>query len=271
MKRQNARLLFALVTLVALVLTACGAPAASGGGSDSTQPPAAAPTENVAQGQPQSADSAAPAVTTISKNILLDPANATDADSLSVIAYVYEGLFKVQGDSVTPMLAESYTVSDDGLDYIIHLRPNVTFQDGSPVNADAVIANFNRWFDPNDPAHGSGQYTTWVSFFGGFKGETVEGGKPKSTFDGIEKVDELTVIIHLNTPDGQFIAKLNNPAFDIVSPAAFGADYFGTSLGTASGTGPYKISSWSDTGLTLEPFSGYWGTPATGTLNFQFK
>jgi peptide/nickel transport system substrate-binding protein len=268
MKKQfsTTHLLLVVLTLSALLLTACGG-AGGGGGS-----PTAAPvnTTSISGGAEPTAVPPTGGMS-ISKDILLDPANATDADSLSVLGYIYEGLFKVQGSTVVPVLAESYTVSNDGLDYIITLRPNATFHDGSPVNADAVIANFNRWFDPQDPAHGSGDFAAWASSFGGFKGETGEAGQPKSTFDGAEKVDDYTILIHLTTPDNQFIFKLNNPAFFIVSPAAFGADYFGTSLGTAAGTGPYKLASWTDSGLTLEAFAGYWGKAVTGTLGFQFK
>ncbi len=251
------RILFALLSLTALLLTACS----SGG----TEPTSVATEPEVATPEPSGGEAS-----TISKDVLLDPANATDADSLLVINYIYEGLFKVEGDEIVPALAESYTIANDGLDYIIVLRSNITFHDGSALNADAVIANFERWFDTANPAHGSGAFAAWASVFGGFKGETGEGGVAKSNFDGIEKVDEFTVLVHLNTPDTLFLAKLVNPAFHIVSPAAFGED-FGTSAGTVSGTGRYQLTAWSDSSLTLEPFAGYWGELATGSLEFQFK
>jgi peptide/nickel transport system substrate-binding protein len=264
MKKQF-HLLFILLTLSALILTAC-ASGGTGGAGEATDAPVAAPTESGPL-------TAAPADggMTISKDILLDPANATDADSLTVVKSMYEGLFRVENDQIIPMLAESYTVADDGLDYIIILRSGVTFHDGSPLNADAVISNFNRWFDLEAAGH-SGDFSAWASIFGGFKGETGEGGQPKSVFDGAEKVDDRTVLIHLTQPDNLFLAKLNNPAFSIVSPAAFNADYFGTQLGIAGGTGPYKLSNWSDTGLTLEPNSSYWGgAVAAVMLEYLFK
>ena len=259
-------LLFVFLTLTALVLSAC-ASGGTGGAGASTDAPDEAPTQS--GGQP--ANAPAGGDMTISKDILLDPANATDADSLTVIESIYEGLFRVEGDQIVPVLAESYTAADDGLDYIIVLRSGLTFHDGSPVNADAVIANFNRWFDPEAAGH-SGDFAAWASIFGGFKGETGDNNQPKSGFDGAEKVDEHTVLIHLTQPDNLFIAKLNNPAFSIVSPAAFSADYFGTQLGAAAGTGPYKLSAWTDSGLTLEPNSSYWGgAVATVMLEYLFK
>jgi peptide/nickel transport system substrate-binding protein len=252
--------LFVLLTLGALVLSACGS-----GGTDATKAPTSAPTEAV-----QATTAPADNGTAITKDLQLDPANATDADSLMVVRSIYEGLFRVDGDQIVPVLAESYTASEDGLDYIIVLRSGVTFQDGSPLNADAVIANFDRWFDPQADGH-TGDFAAWASIFGGFKGDKDANGVAKSEFDGVEKVDDHTVLIHLNRTDNNFLAKLNNPAFFIVSPAAFGGDYFGTKLGSVVGTGPYKLSAWTDSGLSLEPNASYWGTVPASALEYQFK
>ena len=264
MKKTFFQTLFVLLTLTALLLTACGASGGTGGGGAATEAPEATPTDI----------GLAPEINpemSIAKEILLDPANAAGADSLLVIGYLYEGLVKLEADAIAPALAESWTVSNDGLDYIFTLRQGVTFHDGTAFNTDAVIANFTRWFDKNDPAHGAGEYAAWASIFGGFKGETADDGAPKSNFDGAEKVDEYTVIIHLAKPDSNFLAKLVNPAFAMVSPAAFGADYFGSSLGKASGTGPYSLSAWAETSLALEPFAFYWGGAPTNALEFPFK
>ncbi len=263
---QSTRLLLVALTVLALILSACASGGTGGAGAPSEEP-AASPVE-------PEATVVLPAEvedTSISKDILLDPANATDADSLMVIEAMYEGLFRVEGDQIVPVLVESYTAADDGLDYILVLRPGVTFHDGSALNADAVIANFNRWFDPEAPGH-AGDFAAWASIFGGFKGESDENGQPRSVFDGIEKVDERTVLVHLTRPDNLFLAKLNNPAFFIVSPSAFNADYFGTQLGLTGGTGPYKLSAWSDTSLTLEPNGEYWGgAVAAVMLEYMFK
>ncbi|MBI1855772.1 MAG: hypothetical protein HYR93_07915 [Chloroflexi bacterium] len=233
------KILFVAILIAMFTLAACG------GG-------------NQAQSTASTPASAPASVMTISKNITLDPALAADADSRSVIDYVYEGLVKLENGSAVPALASSWTVSGDGLEYIFNLRSGAAFHDGSPVNADAVIANFNRWFDPKDANRGSGKYDAWVTAFKGFKGS--------STFDGAEKVNEATVILHLNTPDPDFLTKLADPAFSIVSPAALSAAGFGTSSGKDGGSGAYKLGAWTDTGLTLEPAS----STATGNIEFKF-
>ena len=128
-----------------------------------------------------------------------------------------------------------------------------------------MIANFNRWFDPQDTFRGSGTYEAWAENFGGFKGELTDEGLPKSNFDGIEKVDELTVLIHLNTPDLQFLNKLANPAFAIISP-----DYLaGRTESADGGTGPYSIGESTASGQTLEPNPEYWNPAAIPTSSME--
>ena len=90
--------LFVLLTLNALILSAC-ASGGTGGAGDATDEPVNAPTEAVQQpGMPDDGNM------TISKEILLDPANATDADSLTVIGAMYEGLFRVEADLARALL-----------------------------------------------------------------------------------------------------------------------------------------------------------------------
>lgn len=242
------KVLFVVVLIAMFALAACGSPttpAATGGGGNQVQPTA------------DTGGSGANA-TTISKSIMLDPAQAADADSKTLIGYVYEGLVKLDNGAPAAALASSWTVSGDGLDYIFNLRSGATFHDGTAVNADAVIANINRWFDPKDANHGTGKYDAWVAAFKGFKGS--------STVDGAEKVNETTVILHLNTPDPNLLTKLADPAFSIVSPAALSAAGFGTQTGKDGGSGAYKLGAWTDTGLTLEPAS----SAVTGNMEFKF-
>jgi peptide/nickel transport system substrate-binding protein len=243
------RILFLIVlTTAVLALTACGGqgttPASSGGGESQSS---AASSEAQGSG---------------STTVLLDPALATDPAARDAISKIYESLVRWENDSIVEALAVDATASADQLDYIFTLRAGVSFHDGTPLNADAVITNFNRWFDASDSLHGSGAYDAWAANFGGFKGETTAEGEPKSNFDGIEKVDDLTVLVHLNAPDPDFLKKLTDPAFSIASPAALKAAGFGSESGTDGGSGAYKIGAWSGSNLTLEPNPSYWNSSA---------
>lgn len=234
-----------LLAVIALLLAACG-------GSAGTETDAIPQATASGDSEPVGGDTdSAPAS---SDALVLDPANTTGDNAQALIGYLYEGLVRMDGDNVTGALAETYTVSEDGLDYIFNLRPGIKFHDGTDLNADVVIANFNRWFDPEDANRGSGEFAAWASNFGGFKGEVTEDGLAKSVYDGIEKVNDFTVLVHLNTIDPDFLKKLADPAFSIVSPGAFERG--------DGGTGPYRFSALSGSTVTLEPFAGYWNPAA---------
>lgn len=242
-------ILVTILLIAGVLLAACGGGTSETGG-DGAQSPEATPASG---GSTDSGGSGggSPASTV---DLNLDPANLA-GENAEVAAYLYEGLVRVEADgTLAGALAEVVTVSEDRLDYIFTLRQGVTFHDGTTLNADVVVVNFNRWFDPEDANRGSGEYAAWVENFGGFKGETTEDGKPVSWVDGIEKQDEFTVIIHLNTPDPDFVTKLTNVAFSIISPATF--------AGGDGGSGPYKAAANDGATLTLEPFAGYWDAAA---------
>jgi peptide/nickel transport system substrate-binding protein len=245
--KKNQLFTLVMLTVAGLVMSACQ-PAGVGDAPGDTEQASEAVQETPESPEPE-----------IELPVLMDPAMFPE---LEANTYVYETLLMVEEGQTVPALALEYTVSEDGLDYILALRPGVSFHNGKVLSADAVIANFNRWFDPEDSLRGSGTYGAWASNFGGFKGDTIEDGQPKSTFDGIEKVDELTVLIHLNTPDPDFLTKMANPAFAIISPDALAAPDFGTTAGVDGGTGPYMIGEFSADGLTLEPNPDYWNPEA---------
>ena len=274
---------FALVLLIAfaMLLAACDTTA------ETTEAPLATeevateevvqPTEEVSTPLPEPVDvmtpEPMPALVTVSSDILLDPATASDVDSLMLNGYIYEGLLRLDSSgNPAAALATSWTISDDGLDYIFELRGNVTFHDGSAFNADAVLANFNRWFDPADATHGTGTYAAWQQYFLGFKGEVDANGQPVSSFDGVEKVNDYTVLVHLNRPMPDLLTVLAQPAFAMVSPASLAAgEGFGLTAAGSAGTGPYLVTSWTGESLVLSPNTGYWDVVPTGDLIFGWK
>ena len=88
----------------------------------------------------------------------LDP-HATGGWSTYQVTYqIFEGLVKedltkadVPTPPLIPCLATSWDISDDGLVYTFHLRPNVKFHDGTPFDAEAVKFNFERFWDESSP------------------------------------------------------------------------------------------------------------------------
>ena len=128
---------------------------------------------------------------------------------------VYNRLFDRERGTTTQVnaLAESYEVSDDGLQYTMKLRPGVKWQttDGfTPTrdfNADDVIFTIERMHDKNHPYNkvGGGSY------------EYFEGSGLSTLLDRIEKVDDMTVRFHLKNPDATFIPVMSMDFASILS------------------------------------------------------
>lgn len=212
--------------------------------------------------------------TAVDPAIRFDPAVATDSDTLLLCDLIYDGLTQLDQDgNPQPALALSWTVSDDQLDYVVTLRQDAAFQDGTPFDADVVLDNFNRWFDPLNALHVPDSFSGWETEFLGFKGDLDDDQQPLSTFDGIEKVDNYTVLIHLNRPVPDLMVKLAKSNFLMLDPAllASAGEAYGTSSENTSGTGAYLISAWTDTGLEFAPNASYWGTVPEDTLTFGWK
>lgn len=181
----------------------------------------------------------------------LDPYDANDTLSQSVAKAFYQGLFGFDKDmKLQNVLAESYVASSDGLTYTIKLRPGVTFQDGTPFNAEAVKANLDRASNPDNHL------------------------KRYNLFKYVEKteaVDPLTVKITLKQPFSAFINNLAHPAAVMISPAAL--KKYGKDIGFHPvGTGPYVFDAWNQTDFVkVKKWDGYWkkGYPKLDALTFR--
>ena len=79
----------------------------------------------------------------------LDPHKVTAFSSFVVIGQIYDGLLEVNADlSLEPALAESWTVSDDGLTYVFQIRQGVQFHNDRTMTADDVVYSYERIVDP---------------------------------------------------------------------------------------------------------------------------
>jgi peptide/nickel transport system substrate-binding protein len=105
----------------------------------------------------------------------LDPVDESDLESVMVCAQITEPLvaFEPGTTKIVPALAERWEVSGDLRTWTFYLRRGVKFQDGTDLDADAVVFNFERWWDKANPYHvgHTGNFHHWSFYFGGFKGE----------------------------------------------------------------------------------------------------
>ena len=77
------------------------------------------------------------------------PGVRRDAITDNVLHHIMESLVSYGEDiAVQPMLAESWTVSEDGTEWTFTLRDGVSFHNGEPMTAEDVVWSWNRWLDP---------------------------------------------------------------------------------------------------------------------------
>lgn len=148
---------------------------------------------------------------------------------------------------VSPWVAESWEQNDDATEFTLHLKDGVTFSDGSPVDAEAVVANLEIWAD----------------------GRPDEGINPiglfPPTFKGAEAVDATTVRATFTAPTLGFIPTLGYHGSILVSPETLAlpaeeqAD-----LSNDIGSGPFTVKSWREgDSVVLEKRDDYdWGPQA---------
>lgn len=189
--------------------------------------------------------------------VQLDGAVVTDGISFRVIRQGCETLtaFEPGTTAVVPALAESWTQSEDGLTWTFKLNEGISFHDGTPFNAEAVVWNFNRWRSTEHPQHYPEQvFEYYGAQFGGFDGDSI--------ITNVEATGEYEVTFTISEPMGAFLNNLAMIMFAIHSPTAVesaGADY-GTPAVGYSCTGPFKFVSWeSDVQTILERNADYWG------------
>ncbi|RXT25153.1 peptide ABC transporter substrate-binding protein [Rhizobium leguminosarum] len=130
----------------------------------------------------------------------LDPAIGYDWVNWSMIKSLYSRLIDYAPGTPNPVpsLAESFTVSPDGLTYTFKLHKGVKFSNGREVVASDVKYSIERAVDPKTQGPGAG-------FFGAIKGFEDETGGKTTTLSGIETPDDSTVIFNLSRPDATFL------------------------------------------------------------------
>jgi peptide/nickel transport system substrate-binding protein len=179
----------------------------------------------------------------------LDPATMRLIPSYQVTSSIYDQLlWKIAGqpsDSFLPGLATSYSVSPDGKTYTFTLRKGVTFHDGTPFNASAVKATFDRIVAPATKSISA------KAVLGPYESSTV--------------VNDYTVQLNFTAPNGGFLNNVASPLLAIVSPTA-AAKQGSLFSRNPVGTGPFKFGSWiAGQSIQLVPNPKYtWGPDVAG-------
>ena len=197
----------------------------------------------------------------------LDPQVGYDWQNWSVIKSIFDGLmdYKPGTTELEPDLAESYTVSDDGLTYTFKLRDGVKFHNGRVMTSADVKYSFERAVNPATQSPGGGYF----GMIGGY--DDVAGGKA-TTLSGIATPDDKTVVFTLTRPDATFLHLMAINFGHIVPKEE--VEKAGTDWGKKPvGTGAFKFVEWvPGQNIKLERNKDYFraGVPYLDTLTYEF-
>ncbi|MFF1509468.1 ABC transporter substrate-binding protein [Streptomyces sp. NPDC058326] len=169
-----------------------------------------------------------------------DPAAGYDPGSWLLFNNVFQSLlaFPKGGSEPEPDAADRCGFSAGSTVYTCTLRDGLTFSNGNKLTSKDVKYSFERALKIADPA----------------------GPAPLlSTIDKIDTPDERTVVFRLKVPDATFPSKIASGAGSIVDHREYPADALRTD-GKATGSGPYKLNTLSESEATFSANSAYRGT-----------
>lgn len=177
----------------------------------------------------------------------LHPTDFSTTVEVNVLNQIYDTLMYINPDGThdpEPRIAESYEISEDGLDYTFKIRDDATFHDGTPVTVDDVVFSLEMYKESE------------------YQGSQI------SMMSSVEATDDSTVVCHLDTPYAPFLEGLCSPyiaskAYYEEDPEAF--------VSSPVGSGPYKfVNRTVATSIELEAYDDYYrGAPAIKKLTFR--
>jgi peptide/nickel transport system substrate-binding protein len=182
-----------------------------------------------------------------------DPVVVGATSATQLLSLIYEPLFTLDANGVPqPALATGYEYNSAGTAITITLRPNLTFQDGSPLDAEAVAYNVQRIQTQKNSA----LRALW------------------SEVSSATVIDPTHVRLDLKETDYQIPYILANRSSLLASEKAAKADPAGLSNKTPVGSGPFKLAKLvPGTSVTVEKWDGYWDASNVHvkTVNLSFN
>lgn len=252
MKKKISLMLAAALT-AGLALTGCGGSKTS----DTTDNTAGAENESTAEVKGVDVDTTGYLVAALNADIQTADVQKTSKD-YEVPFNIFDRLVDVEVDAdgnskIVPSLAESWDISDDGLEYTFHLRQGVKFHNGNDFTAEDVAYTFHRMLTVEGGVN--------TEFIDQIKGADELLAGETDTLEGVEVVDDYTIKVTLKEPFAGFLASISSPGVSIYDSEATEAagNQFGMDPAVTVGTGPFEFSSWSfNNQLVLTRNEDYW-------------
>jgi methyl-accepting chemotaxis protein/ABC-type transport system substrate-binding protein len=185
----------------------------------------------------------------------LDPLFAVENQVLEMTCCVFSALLRLDDGVLVPELAERWEVDASARRYRFHLRPGVTFHDGTPLHARDVKRHFERLLDPtvNSPDRSLMEVVEGAS--------AVLAGQAREV-KGLVVVDDLTLEIRLEEPKAFFLQLMTLPGAAVARLDA---------RGQMVGTGPFRMVDFGSNLITLERNPSHWrhGQPLLDQVEFH--
>lgn len=167
----------------------------------------------------------------LEQNMLsLDPAFSYSLTTSIPISTFCESWLTTDPDdpsTLVPLLAEDWSVSEDGLVYTFNFRQGVHFWDGTELTAEDVVFSYNHVMDESVAS-----YVSWMH----------------ASVESVEAIDDYTVVVTLSEPDSTWLYSVATSGGGVFSKAYYESlddpSTFGTANGGVMGTGAYVFDEW---------------------------
>lgn len=250
-------------SVAALALAACG----SDGSTTDDANTSSASTDSESSGEPKELvlnAGVSPAT--------LDPQNDSNSDDQEITALLGEGLFRYASDGETPepAVAESYTISDDGLTYTFTLADSV-WQDGTAVTAGDFVYSLQRFFSPELASENASSYLSYID-----GAAAIYNGEADVSTLGVSAEDDKTLVIKLGSvlPEVTVQAFFTNAGVYPMNQTAIeaGGDGWSTSPDGHLSNGPYILSEFNpDESVVLVRNDAYTGASPAAADKITFQ
>ena len=171
----------------------------------------------------------------------LDPHKVESDVEFNIISDLFDGLVSVSPAGETqPRLAEKWENKDNTV-WTFHLRPGITWSDGTPITAEDIVWSWQRLVDPKTAS----PYASYPGSMRIVNGTDIAEGKKAPESLGVKAINDSTLEVTLTQPNAAFLAMLAHPSLvpiDKVLVGRFGDKWTKPEHFVSSGA--YKLSQW---------------------------
>ncbi|WP_458461198.1 peptide ABC transporter substrate-binding protein [Paenibacillus sp.] len=238
MKRKSLLVLLTLILAFGTVLAACGSKNEGTGNTD---------TGSANEGNGLAKDQILK-INLTAEPPTLDPAQAKDSQTNTVLKFLYEGLVRIDADGKeAPGVAKDWTISEDGMKYVFNLNPEAKWSNGDAITAEDFVRSWERALKPETASPYAYQlyYIKGAEGYNLSKDETYTGTKITDFSQvGVKATDEHTLEVTLENPTPYFLGLTAFYTYYPVHASADTNDKFFTDYKNMIVNGPFVMDQY---------------------------